>query len=56
MLYRRRVEIVIITVIMILIILMIVMINMIIIMIWIMTKIFLNLEGFLSATVLIWIA
>lgn len=56
MLYRRRAEIVIITVIMILIILMIVMINMIIIMIWIMTKIFLNLEGFLSATVLIWIA
>lgn len=47
-LYRRKTEIVIITVIMIVIILMIV--------IWIMTKIFFCFEGFLSATVLIWIA
>ena len=48
MLYSRKTEIVIITVIMIVIILMIV--------IWIMTKIFFCFEGFLSATVLIWIA
>lgn len=47
-LYRRKTEIVIITVIMIVIILMIV--------IWIMTKIFFCFEGFLSATILIWIA
>lgn len=32
------------------------MINMIVIMILVMTKIFLYFEGFLSATVLIWIA
>lgn len=55
-LYRRKTEIVIITVIMIVIILMIVMINMIVIMILVMTKIFLYFEGFLSATLLIWIA
>ena len=47
-LYRRKTEIVIITVIMIVIILMTV--------IWIMTKIFFCFEGFLSATILIWIA
>lgn len=47
-LYRRKTEIVIITVIMIVIIWMIV--------IWIMTKIFFCFEGFLSATILIWIA
>ena len=47
-LHRRKTEIVIITVIMIVIILMIVT--------WIMTKIFFCFEGFLSATILIWIA
>lgn len=47
-LYRRKTEIVIITVIMIVIIWMII--------IWIMTKTFFCFEGFLSATILIWIA